>query len=107
MRSAALWRVALVQVETSSGNERQRRFGFLGWLWRISVGLLILVVGLAGAGLSFQAVATWNDQQEFPAPGELVDIGGYELHINCIGEGSPSTATGVLRSASAAGGRQR
>jgi alpha-beta hydrolase superfamily lysophospholipase len=52
--------------------------------------VLILLVGVAGTGLIFQVVATRNDQQEFPAPGELVDIGGYQLHINCIGNGSPT-----------------
>jgi hypothetical protein len=35
-------------------------------------------------------VATRHDQQEFPAPGELVDVGGYQLHINCMSEGSPT-----------------
>jgi pimeloyl-ACP methyl ester carboxylesterase len=52
--------------------------------------VLILLVGVAGTGLIFQVVATRNDQQEFPAPGELVDIGGYQLHIKCIGNGSPT-----------------
>jgi pimeloyl-ACP methyl ester carboxylesterase len=52
--------------------------------------VLILLVGVAGTGLIFQVVATRNDQQEFPAPGELVDVSGYQLHINCIGNGSPT-----------------
>jgi pimeloyl-ACP methyl ester carboxylesterase len=82
--------------------KRRRRFGFLGWLWRIGVGLLILVVSLAGAGLIFQALATWNDQQEFPAPGQLVDIGGYQLHINCVGEGSPTIILDALSGGSSA-----
>jgi pimeloyl-ACP methyl ester carboxylesterase len=49
-----------------------------------------LLVGVAGTGLIFQVVATRNDQQEFPAPGELVDVSGYQLHIKCFGEGSPT-----------------
>jgi hypothetical protein len=52
--------------------------------------VLILFVGVAGTGLIFQVVATRHDQQEFPAPGELVDVGGYQLHINCMSEGSPT-----------------
>jgi hypothetical protein len=74
----------------------------LVFLGGYSAGLLILVVGLAGAGLIFQAVATRNDQQEFPPPGELVDIDGYELHINCIGEGSPTIILDALASGSSA-----
>jgi len=83
-------------------HKSRRRFGFLGWLWRIGVGLLILVVGLAGAGLIFQAVATWNDQREFPAPGEFVDVGGYQLHINCVGAGSPTIILDALGNGSSA-----
>ena len=26
----------------------------------------------------------------YPPPGQLVDVGGYRLHINCIGSGSPT-----------------
>ena len=81
-------------MTTSSGtakpNEGRRRIGVLGWLWRIGLGVLILLVGVAGTGLIFQVVATRNDQQEFPAPGELVDVSGYQLHIKCFGEGSPT-----------------
>jgi pimeloyl-ACP methyl ester carboxylesterase len=81
-------------MTTSSGtakpNEGRRRIGVLGWLWRIGLGVLILLVGVAGTGLILQVVATRNDQQEFPAPGELVDVSGYQLHINCIGNGSPT-----------------
>jgi pimeloyl-ACP methyl ester carboxylesterase len=81
-------------MATSSGtaqpNEGRRRTGLLGWLWRIGLAILILLVGAAGTGLIFQVVATRNNQQKFPAPGELVDVGGYQLHINCFGEGSPT-----------------
>jgi hypothetical protein len=38
------------------------------------------LVALAGIGLIFQAVAARNDHQKFPAPGDLVDVGG----TNCI-----------------------
>jgi hypothetical protein len=27
---------------------------------------------------------------EFPPPGELVDIGGYRLHLHCLGKGRPT-----------------
>jgi pimeloyl-ACP methyl ester carboxylesterase len=93
-------------MATSSGttktNEGRRRIGLPGWLWRVGLGVLILLVGVAGTGLIFQVVATRNDQQEFPAPGELVDIGGYELHINCIGEGSPTIILDALSGGSSA-----
>src|SRR5262249_50415679 len=38
----------------------------------------------------YQFVATEADARRFPPPGQLVDVGGYRLDINCIGEGSPT-----------------
>jgi pimeloyl-ACP methyl ester carboxylesterase len=71
-------------------HKRRHRIGFLGWLWRICLGLLILLVALAGVGLIYQAAATRSDHREFPAPGQFVDVDGYQLHINCTGERSPT-----------------
>jgi len=48
---------------------------------------LIVVVGLFGAG--FQAYATHRDEQRYPPPGQMVDVGDHRLHIDCRGEGSP------------------
>ena len=50
----------------------------------------MLLTALAVTGLVYQAVATRNDRQEFPPPGQLVAVHGYHPHINCIGEGSPT-----------------
>lgn len=41
-------------------------------------------------GLSFQAIASAVDAAHYAAPGKLVDIGGYKLHINFTGTGSPT-----------------
>ena len=46
--------------------------------------ILVLVTVTAGA------IAKSNLAKKYPAPGQLVDIGGYKLHINCIGQGSPT-----------------
>jgi pimeloyl-ACP methyl ester carboxylesterase len=80
---------------TSSGkiaqqDRKRRTIGFLGWVWRILLGLIALVVLLACAGLAYQAVATQIDRQKFPPPGQRLDVGGYHLHIHCVGQGSPT-----------------
>ena len=31
-----------------------------------------------------------HDRRAYPPPGRLVDVGGYKLHIFCMGEGSPT-----------------
>jgi hypothetical protein len=67
---------------------RTRGIGF--WSRRILVGLLVAVVTLAGSGMAYQAVGTAMDRRAYPPPGRLVDVGGYQLHIYCVGEGSPT-----------------
>jgi pimeloyl-ACP methyl ester carboxylesterase len=62
---------------------RQRLLRLLAVFSLVLVGLLLL-------GLISQAVANAVDAAHFPAPGKLVDIGGYQLHINCTGTGSPT-----------------
>src|SRR5215831_13545137 len=32
----------------------------------------------------------------FPAPGRLIDVGGWRLHLNCSGQANPSRATVIL-----------
>src|SRR5437667_12739800 len=62
---------------------RRRLLRFLGILSLSLVGLLLL-------GLSYQAIASAVDASHYPAPGKRVEIGGYRLHINCTGTGSPT-----------------
>jgi pimeloyl-ACP methyl ester carboxylesterase len=54
-------------------------------LWLI-VALLVLVV----VGAIYQAIATERAERAHPPPGEMVDVGGHRLHINCVGQGSPT-----------------
>src|SRR5215210_3676363 len=67
---------------------RKRGPGF--WIRRVLLGLLVALVALAATGATYQAVATAMDRQAYPAPGRLVDVGGYRLHIQCVGHGSPT-----------------
>ncbi len=55
----------------------------------ISVLLLILVLLVLGTGIA-GAVAKSNLAKKYPAPGQLVDVGGYQMHIDCLGQGSPT-----------------
>jgi pimeloyl-ACP methyl ester carboxylesterase len=54
-------------------------------LWLVVVLLVIAIVGAI-----YQAVATELAERAYPPPGEMVDVGGYRLHINCVGQGSPT-----------------
>jgi pimeloyl-ACP methyl ester carboxylesterase len=48
--------------------------------------LLILVLGTAITGV----IARSSLAKRYPAPGQLVEMGGYTMHINCMGQGSPT-----------------
>jgi pimeloyl-ACP methyl ester carboxylesterase len=49
---------------------------------------LIASLSLAGAG--YEAIASRGDARAYPPPGQMVDVGGYRLHIQCVGAGSPT-----------------
>jgi pimeloyl-ACP methyl ester carboxylesterase len=52
--------------------------------------LVVALLVLAVAGAIYQAIATERAERAYPPPGEMVDVGGYSLHINCVGQGSPT-----------------
>jgi len=56
--------------------------------------LLLTVFGgiftLLAIGLVYQAQATTRDAEAYPPNGRMIDVGGYALHIQCEGEGSPT-----------------
>jgi pimeloyl-ACP methyl ester carboxylesterase len=41
-------------------------------------------------GHIYESKAEAADAQAYPPPGQMVDIGGYRLHIHCTGTGSPT-----------------
>jgi pimeloyl-ACP methyl ester carboxylesterase len=60
------------------------------WFKRIVGALLVLVLGLAGSGLAYQAIATQSDWRSMPPTGQLVAVNGTSLHIQCTGQGGPT-----------------
>lgn len=49
-----------------------------------------MLSGIPIAGVWYQALAERRDLRTHPIPGELVDVGLYQLHIYCTGSGSPA-----------------
>lgn len=58
--------------------------------------LLVLIAALALAGCAYQTISEASDARAFRPPGELVDVGGYKMHIYCSGEGSPTVILDAL-----------
>jgi len=69
--------------------QRRRQSRWLVWSGR----LLLILIALVLLGAISQALATWRDARAFPPPGQLVDVGGYKLHLYCLGTGSPTVVT--------------
>jgi pimeloyl-ACP methyl ester carboxylesterase len=51
--------------------------------------LSIIAISLL-TGIFYQVVSEALDRRKHPPQGELVDIGGFRLHLNCIGQGTPT-----------------
>jgi pimeloyl-ACP methyl ester carboxylesterase len=64
----------------------RRGRGCMIWLGGIFAVLLILIL----AGWIYEPMAEAADVKAYPPPGQMVDVGGYRLHINCSGTGSPT-----------------
>jgi pimeloyl-ACP methyl ester carboxylesterase len=57
----------------------------------VYVAIFVLAIAiLIAAGMLFQAIGLKRDQRRFPAPGQLVDVGGHKLHLHEVGSGSPT-----------------
>ncbi|MEP7134338.1 MAG: alpha/beta hydrolase [Chloroflexota bacterium] len=60
--------------------------GCLIWLGRI----VVSIIGLMLVGAIYERMAEAADAKAYPPPGQMVDVGGYRLHIHCTGSGSPT-----------------
>lgn len=48
-----------------------------------------MLAALVAAGMLYQRVGSRRASRRFPAPGELIDVGGHRLHVTCSGTGRP------------------
>ena len=57
---------------------------------RRGIYLLVFLPALLCVGVLYQVLAESIDMHHHPPPGRLVDVGGYRLHIYCLGQGTPT-----------------
>jgi len=60
------------------------------WFRRIVRSLILLAIFLAAAGFLYQNISESRDRRFNPMPGQLVEAGGFRMHIDCAGQGSPA-----------------
>jgi pimeloyl-ACP methyl ester carboxylesterase len=89
-------RIALSDETKAQSQPLWRRNRLLFWLWRGLLGLLALIIILALAGATYQAIAAANDQWTYTPPGQLIDVGGYKLHLHCTGPANSGSPTVIL-----------
>jgi pimeloyl-ACP methyl ester carboxylesterase len=77
------------QTEQQSQEIRPRR-GLGSWIRRGLVWTIAGLLTLAVIGAIYQVIATQIDQRTYSPPGEMVDVNGQLMHINCMGEGGPT-----------------
>ena len=53
-------------------------------------GLLIVLVLLIFAGVVYETLAESAVADQYPAPGQIVEVNGRNMHTQCLGEGSPT-----------------
>jgi pimeloyl-ACP methyl ester carboxylesterase len=61
-------------------NRRVSRVG------RLLLGVLAVLVAVAAIGAIYQTIATSRDRANYPPPGQLIDVGGYRIHLYSQGE---------------------
>jgi pimeloyl-ACP methyl ester carboxylesterase len=74
----AIWMFVCVHRQLRSRTGR--------WLLYPVIGLL----ALAAIGGGWATLGAAADARAYPIPGQLIDVGGHSLHLNCTGSGSPT-----------------
>jgi pimeloyl-ACP methyl ester carboxylesterase len=67
-----------------------------GFLKRMLIWGLASIFILTTTGMLYQTASAEADRRTFPAPGHLIDVGGFKMHIHCTGEGSPTVILETL-----------
>ena len=57
---------------------------------RVGLGVVASLAIIAAAGAIYETIASRGDAAAHPMRGHLVDVGGYRLHLDCRGRGSPT-----------------
>ena len=60
------------------------------WPRRILRGFVLSVLVLAGAGFLYQNISEARDRRFNRMAGQLIDMNGRKMHINCTGQGNPT-----------------
>ena len=57
---------------------------------RVQLYLVFGILALSAVGGGYQTVGEATDSNPMPATGRLIDVGGHQLYLSCVGSGSPT-----------------
>jgi len=66
------------------------------WVKRIALWLILVIFCLAIFGAVYQIIASTLDAGAYPAPGQMIDVGGYKLHLYCTGTNTDGSPTVIM-----------
>jgi hypothetical protein len=78
MPALAVWMLVRAHRQLPSPSRR----------WLLSP--VIVMLALASLGGGYQTLGAAADAKAYPMPGQLIDVGGHRLHLNCTGSGTPT-----------------
>jgi pimeloyl-ACP methyl ester carboxylesterase len=68
----------------------QTRRGMRNRSGRVQLYLVFGILAISAVGGGYQTVGEATDSNAMPATGRLIDIGGHQLYLSCVGSGSPT-----------------
>ena len=83
-----VWPPALLALVIWMFMRARRHLRSRSRFWLLYPVLAVLAVAAVGGG--YQTVREEVDANAYPMTGQLIDVGGHRLHLNCTGSGSPT-----------------
>jgi pimeloyl-ACP methyl ester carboxylesterase len=68
----------------------EHKRGCLFYVKRALLLVFLLPFAATALGFTYETIMQAGDAERYPPPGQMVDVGGYQMHIYCVGEGSPT-----------------
>ena len=60
------------------------------WIKRIALGAGVLAGVVVVSGIAFEQWSRWKVSREYPPIGQLFEVDGRSMHLNCSGTGAPT-----------------
>lgn len=60
------------------------------WCKKIGFCFFCLIAFLLFSGISYQFLGSKLDEKKYPPPGQMIDVGGYKMHLHCSGKRGPN-----------------